>query len=326
MSSIYFRLFFAAIAVCFASANDGVAQSNNQTDTLYPLYVSHRAGNLHNYVFKEETTINRVHSDSSMRNLKREITYFLSQVALKPSEDGFITVQTTIDSMLYRFADGPSIIEYSSMRDAKPNLQFLDLAYATVPVNRTFETVISPYGDVAEVKGEAVDWLRNYVTVEGQEKGVDILAPIQKYLWLDGISDNNLKHFGDLTKGIIPNGKVKRDSVWNRDVSVRMNSIDFSGPVKANISSAKDGIYRIEAASDGVVARPADIRVYGITELVKLNSGKGKASFSIELNDDDVRRVEADYTSSISATIKNETFTDNISTHLSWTLTGQTQW
>ncbi len=175
---------------------------------------------------------------------------------------------------------------------------------------------------MSEVKGEAVDWLRNYVTVDGK----DILVPIQQFLWLDGISDKNLRHFGDLTKGIIPNGKVKRDSVWDREIAVRMNSIDFAGKIKANISSAKDGVYRIEAASDNVVAQPGDIRVYGITELVKLNSGRGNASFSIELNDDDVRHVVADYSSIINATIKKETFTDNISTHLSWTLTGQTQW
>lgn len=319
MKYLYMRLFVAAALLSVSV--EAFAQSG-ETTTLYPLYSTYKAGNVRSYVFKEETNIERTHSDSSTRNFKREITYFISQVAPKSPEDGFATVHTTIDSMIYRFSEGNSVVEYNSMRDKQPNLAFLDLLYSTIPHNRTFEMVISPYGDVAQVKGEMVDWLREYTA----EKGKNVLAPIQKFLWLDGISDNNLKHYGDLAKGIIPHGNIARDSVWQTSVSFRMSSIDFSGMANTRISNVNKSSYRLEATADNLLAQPAETRVYGITEMVRLNSGRGSANLTIDLDEDRIRRAEIQGTSEINVTISKETFRDKISSNLSWTLTGQTQW
>lgn len=327
MISLYIRrILLSALVVASLPLAESFAQTQKSAaDTLVPLHVIHRAGNLHNYVFTEKTLIHRKHSDSSEKNFEREVTYYISHVAPKPSENGFTTVQVLVDSMTYRFREGTFIIEYNSMRDATPNLKFLDLQYATVPLNRSFDMTVSSYGDIAEVKGEQIDWLRNYVTVEGK----DIMAPIQKFIWLDGISDNNLKHFGDITKGIIPNSNTGRNSTWSHPVSLRINNIDFSGDVQANIASAQDGIFKIEAAADSlqVSTSTKETRLYGITDLVHLKpSSKASTKFSIELDGSNVRRVEADCMAVLDANVKNENFRDTISTKLSWTLTGQTQW
>jgi hypothetical protein len=322
MHTIYSRFLLPAILFASVCSISALAQTKSVSDTLLPLFVEHKAGELHNYVFSEETQIKRVHSDGSERQFKREIIYYFSQVAPKPAIDGFANVITTVDSMRYRFTEDGNIVEYHSTQPEKPNLKFFDLLYATVPMNRTFEMTISPYGDVAKVSGEMVEWLREYTTVQGK----DILAPIQKFLWLDGISDNNLRHFGDLSKGIIPNGKVKRDSIWDKNISFRMNNIDFSGLAKANVTSVREGLYTIHATADELSATPGETRLYGITEMLKLNTGKGKTEFTVELSENEIRRMEARSTSVLNATIQKETFNEYITQNLSWKLTGKTQW
>lgn len=316
----YMRILMAAAMALVCT--ESFAQTNPAKGTTYPLRVEHRAGNVHNYVFKEETDIVRTHSDNSERTFKREVTYYFTQVAPLPAVDGFSTVHITIDSMVYRFSEDGAKVEYVSMRDQSPNLNFLDLLYATVPLNRTFELVISPYGDIAEVKGVAVDWLRNYVTVEGK----DILAPIQTFLWMDGISNNNLRHIADMTRGIIPNASLTRDSVWNKSVALRINNMDFTGQANANISYAQDNTYRIEAAANDLSVKTGETRLYGITEMVNLTSGSGRTAFTIELEGSDVRKVTADCSALMTAQVQQEKFSEKVSTHLSWTLIGQTQW
>jgi len=107
---------FAIIAILFINslyADDKNAikgKSNESKNDIiaYGLKVKHQVNTYFRYKLTEISEVKRSYSDSSIKEYKREVDYFLTAKVPESPRDGFQTLMITVDSLIYKLNDGGS--------------------------------------------------------------------------------------------------------------------------------------------------------------------------------------------------------------------------
>ncbi|MBI3260690.1 MAG: hypothetical protein HYZ54_14620 [Ignavibacteriae bacterium] len=295
----------------------------------YSIYIDWKDRVAHVYSVNHKTKVKRVFRDNLELNYERNVTYFVSMSSIG-IEKGFIKLQCNIDSLRYSFTEGNSTLYYDSQDEKKTTLktEFPDFTSTFGMMNHQFMFLISPYGDVAKVTGIEqsgdLDWLRQFVDESGTA-----MDTLQKLLWYSVMSDENLKMIADISKGLIA-GKmqIKTDSVWTRNIGLRLDGLNFTDSAKVQVAShTKDNIVISGASTNLQPVLPQDARMFKIPGLGSVVSGNGSGTLRLDLTPrGTIKKQEVNYIADIEGKYKLENFKENIQTTVSCTLLGQYKW
>lgn len=295
----------------------------------YSIYIDWKDRVAHVYSVNHKTKVKRVFRDNLEVNYERDVTYFVSMSSVG-TEKGFVKLQCNIDSLRYSFTEGNNTLYYDSQDEKKTTLktEFPDFTQTFGMLNHQFMFLISPYGEVAKVTGIGqsgdLEWLRQFVDESGTA-----MDTLQKVLWYNVMSDENLKMVADISKGLIA-GKmqIKADSVWTRNIGVRLDGLNFTDSVKTQVAShTKENIVISGTSTNLKPILPQETRMFKIPGLGSVLSGKGTGTMRLDLTPrGTIKKQEVNYTADIEGKYKLENFKENIQTTVSCTLLGQYKW
>jgi hypothetical protein len=329
-------LFLAMAQLCtiagvYVYAQEGAKSGEKAPDLKYGLRVDFKQGVYTSYTMDEKTRVKRLYRDSLTRSYQRQLQYSFTQSPGKSKSEQGLSIVTNIDSMRYAFKEGNTELLYDSQnpKAATVNTEFPDAISTMALLNHQFALIYSPGTTVMDVVGVDqpgdIEWLRNYVTVEGK----DALDTAQKFTWLHGTSNEQACYIADVSKGLIL-GKmlIKPDSIWRSPIQLRLDGIDFTDTVEMRVVSYKKGEYVLEGQSRAL--KPVmnkDARFFGVPAPVPVKVGAGSGKIIMEISSAGwVRKVDIDYVAEVEAQYRRESFSQKIETKASWKLNGRYKW
>lgn len=312
-------LVVAAAPSTVVAQKQGDAASSASGGRAYRLESIYTAGIAQNYEFTERSKVTRTHSDNSKKHYERVVTHYLTLRTIE-SLNGISKIVVTLDSLVYHFSSDNASVDYNSQVDQTPK-PFADLNTYLGPLNRTFTMTVNSYGEINAIEGEDIVFWRDYITENSPD-----LDSVTTLMWQQSLSDINLKHMGDLQKRIIPGLKVGVDSTWKHELEMRINGVYFANTVKSKFAQNTGGLYVI-STQDTLQAKPQAIRTYGIPDVSYLNTGWAAVNSELTLkNTGVIEDLTVKVKSWYQATVKIETYTEDVDATYNWKLTGQYQW
>ncbi len=292
------------------------ASDKKKEPPKYLLNVEHKSQTFFTFKMIENTDVTRfIEKSGTERHYSRDAVYFLTARIPESPEEGFETLEITLDSLNYTFKDGDAVFTFDS-RDLSGNAaRFRDLNMRTASIGRMFELTYSPYGEVAKISGSDLEDLKKYI----KERGEGYLSPIDKFMWDRAVSFEKLSYYGDMKKIILPKEKKAIDSVWRSPISLEINGYYFHDTVQAKINDYNAGIYRISAKSTNISPDAGEYYMYDVKKLVGIDSCKGEGTFNIDLKASGyIMRTEADYDIEINTTVGGDAVTEKIKSNVVW--------
>ncbi len=178
----------------------------------------------YNYVLYDTTEIQRTYADSSKKQFRRVINYFMTLVQRDDPKDGFSKIEVYIDSITYKFEENDKVYQFTNIETSDPTIfKFEDFQTYSVPMSMQFEIIYSPYGEVAKIEGERLFEKRSYV----EKLRPTIPDTLWYYNWSDGLSDHRLKYIGDVIKLLYPIHPTFRDSIWHSPIQLQIEGINL---------------------------------------------------------------------------------------------------
>lgn len=315
-----------------ALAQQKIPATGEAAKKKYSLKVDFPQNVASSYALTEKTTVQRDYRDNQKKNYQREVSYYFTMGKIGETEDGLTRVLCNLDSLNYSFTQGETTLNYNSQNSRASNVKgdFADLVYAQSILNHQFVLLMDKKNMVVGVTGKGepndIEWLRNYILVEV----ADIMDTAQKFLWLDGISDNRVTTLTDLNRGLIRERMtVAEDSSWSRPAILRLDGIEFSDTLTAKVTGLSRGVVSIECTSSGLKANTArEQRFFGIPAPATIEStvsGSGKTKLKVN-QQGSIRGYEADYSAVIKGRHKNENFVQSITTSVRCSILNQFGW
>ncbi|MBU3741278.1 MAG: hypothetical protein FGM24_03220 [Candidatus Kapabacteria bacterium] len=305
------------IAIASAGAQTAGAPPKGREYRLQALY---RPGIAQNYEITEIDTVVRTHSDSSTKSYTRKVVYFAT-VRCTESLDGFSTLTVNLDSLQYAFASEGVELTYDSQKDVTIK-QFADLTNYVGPMNRQPDIRYNAYGDVLSVKGEQLEWMRDYLKDNG-----DGLDSVMALIWNQSVADGNILQYSDLQKRVLPGKKVAVDSSWQHDLQLRLDGVMFAGKVRSKLAGYSGGLYSIVLRDTIQVVPDQPIHAYGVPYIASVLDGRAVVDHTIELAaSGSINHVVSSAKARFRARAYNEVFTHDVTSITTWKLTGQYQW
>lgn len=317
------RFCLVLAAVCMAAVPavvPTVAQTSGAPAKQYRAQVLYTAGVAQSYEITEQTTATRWYSDSSQKNYDRTVTYFTTIRCIE-SMDGIARVVVNVDSMRYRFMADGRLVEYDSEKDISPK-NFSDINAYIGPLNRPFTLTVSPYGEVSALEGEQVEYWRDYLA--DNSSGIDSVTHL---MWTQAISDENLLHYGDLQKRVVPGLTTGKDSTWNLTMALRVDGVMFKGRTTATLADVDGGMLTMTVADTLPAITPQPFRVYGVPYVVQLVEGYADVSHTLQMSrTGSIQQVDNVASAWWKGRVLMEEFTQRVRTTTTWKLKGQYQW
>jgi hypothetical protein len=275
------------------------------------------------YKMTEITKVHRLYSDSSTKDFQREVTYFMTLTIPNPAQEGFVTLEANIDSMLYRFTEGKVVIEFNTQADTiKKTGKFIDLEAASVPLNRQFMMTYSPYGDVAKIESEDITWLKDFMAK--QEQGTNDWDPLKIFVWNDGLSDQRLEQITDVKKISLPQQAMAKDSIWKSPFSVQIDGKEFTDTVSAKIVDFNAGQFVIEAKTNNLKPVTRESYFYAVKKTGEIDSTKGDGFYIIHISPTGIiSKVEAEFSVNNYCKVRFEPFFEQVNSKMTWDYMGQ---
>lgn len=313
------RFCLVLAAVCMAAVPT-VAQTSGAPSKQYRAQVVYTAGVAQSYEITEQTTATRWYSDSSQKNYDRTVTYFTTIRCIE-SMDGIARVVVNVDSMRYRFMADGRLVEYDSEKDVSPK-NFSDINAYIGPLNRPFTLTVSPYGEVSALEGEQVEYWRDYLA--DNSAGIDSVTYL---MWTQAISDENLLHYGDLQKRVVPGLTTGKDSTWNLTMTLRVDGVTYKGRTKATLTDVDGGLLTMTVSDTLQAVAPQPLRVYGVPYVVQLMEGHADVSHTLQMSrTGSIQQVDNVASTWWKGRVLMEEFTQRVRTTTTWKLKGQYQW
>jgi hypothetical protein len=232
---------FVVVTVNIFSQEKGAAPET-KLPPAYMLKANFKLQVYYNYVLSDTTIVKRVYADSSQREFKRIVNYYLTIMQPDAPKDGFSKVEVSIDSINYKFFDGNKVYEFSDIETANPSVfKFDDFQTYSVPMSMQYDIIYSPYGEVAKIEGERLEEKRNYV----EQLKTSIPDSIWYYNWKDGLSDARLKQIGDVIKILYPINPVYRDSIWYSPIELQIDGLNIVDTVELKATGFMNNKYSI---------------------------------------------------------------------------------
>ena len=285
----------------------------------YRVQAIYRAGVAQKYEIVEQTTSERTFDDGNVKTYSRTAKYYATARCIA-SQEGIATLVFNLDSLEYKFSADGKDVEYNSQVDITPK-PFADLNNYIGPLNRPFELTVSAYGAVSDVKGEQIDFWREYLT----ENSVD-LDSLTYMIWMQSLDNDNLLHYGDLQKRVIPGLRVAIDSTWEHKFGMRIDGVHYAGNVTSTLKDYSGGIFTLNA-SDTIDVASDKAYVYGIPMVTHVSTGQAVVDYTIQLSSGGtINNVNALAETSFRGKALNVEFTQRTNSAITWNLTGQYQW
>jgi hypothetical protein len=275
---------------------------------------------LHVYRYTDTTEVTKFLPDSSKLSYKRIITHYYTLKRVKPDKDGFMTLEVSLDSMRYYLKEGRAEIYWDSQDENSGGINMQDLKYASVPLGHYFDMTFSPYGEIAKIAGENVDWYFDYLN----KYMVQIKDTVEKFIWFDGMSLKRLGQITNLEKIEFPDEKTAIDTVWTTPFEIQVENINFADTVEAKISDVSNGHIYIDAVAKNLRALPGNYLFYGIKDMllpVKKSNGIGK--YSIDLSPrGNIEKARGEFLINLEIPVHKDIFKMQIKTSMQWDLLG----
>jgi hypothetical protein len=297
----------------------GIESSDEQEIVKYGIKINYPVKSFSNIKINEITNVHRIYPDSTTKDYSREINYYTTSEVPSSPEDGFQTVNVTVDSMHYKFTEGEVEFEYNSIDMKGKALRFKDLNCKTVPLGREFELVYSPYGEIAKIGGEEIDETLNYVI----ERGEGYLSETDKYVWLNGLSKEHLAYLGDLQKIMQPIERMAIDSIWYSPFNIEINGYNFYDTLALKIMDYNAGMFIISGESLSLHPFNKKSFAYNISDLCEIHSVKGTGNFKLELSARGViKSVGTDYKIKVKLKVEDQIIEEIIDSKIIWDVQG----
>jgi len=313
------------IFALIASANlfaQGVPGEGNQEEIVKYLPI-HRFPQdvLHTYKFTDSTLVTKYLPDSTQAKHQRVLTHYITILRSQDVEDGFLTIEASIDSSTYYLKEGNAEIYWDSQDENSGGINMQDLKYATVPLGKFFNMTISPYGEVAKIYGEKIDWFMDYLNKYSDQ----LNDSVEKFIWYDGVSIQRLSSITELKKIRFPNEKMAIDSTWSTPFNHQVEFINFTDTATARITDFTNGYLTVEATFPSMEAIPGNYLIYGIkTMLLPIEESGGKGTYTITLTPRGaIEKSTAIFDIDLIIPVRKESFKLNIQTSQNWELINQ---
>jgi len=285
----------------------------------YRLQATYRAGIAQNYSITEVTNAVRTHSDGSKKEYSRTMTYMMTVRCLE-SLDGTATLAVNIDSLKYAFLAEGGQINYDSQTEVTPK-HFGDLNNYMGPMNRTFEITVGPYGEITKLAGEQVDYWRTYL-----KESASSMDSVTSLIWNQSLDPENLLHFGDLQKRVVPGLRVYIDSAYAHQFTLRNDGVVYTGPVKSKLVDYTSGFYTI-STKDTIRATPQPLHVYGVPYISQLTDGRAVVDHTVTITSQGtINAISSKVDAWFRAAAQSEVYTQAVTSTTEWKLVGQYQW
>ena len=273
------------------------------------------------YRYTDTTDVERIMSDDSKVKYTRYMTYFMSLTQQNASKEGFATVEVAIDSLRYYYKEGNAVVQFDSQDERYAGMNKDDLKTVSVPLSKAFDMIYSPYGEVAKIQGEKLDFYYDYLSqnVSAMKDSVDM------FIWVEGASKLRLQHFADVRKILFPLEAIEIDSTWKTPFRFQLESINFIDTLTAKISSVKNSITTITAKTNKIEFIPKNYRFNGIKSiLLPIEKCTGKGSYELQLTQKGViNRAVAEFNVELTVPVKKDYFKQKINSRMYWELIGQ---
>ncbi len=310
------------IVLCAAGATLTVAQRTGiaaAAPLQYRLQASYRAGIAQNYAVTETTNAVRTHSDGSKKTYTRAVTYMMTVRCIE-SLNGTSTLAVNIDSLKYAFTAEGGQITYDSQNDITPK-SFGDLNNYMGPMNRTFEITVGPYGEITKLAGEQVDYWRGYL-----KESASSMDSVTALIWNQSLEPENLLHYGDLQKRVVPGLRVYIDSAYGHQFTVRTDGVVYSGSARSKLTEYASGFYTI-STKDTIPANAQPIHVFGVPYISRLKDGKAAIDHTVTITSQGtINAISSKVDAWFRAAAENEEYTQAVTSTTEWKLVGQYQW
>lgn len=314
------------ICICYLLTNTDIlhcqSQFKSDDENAVKIRVSPNfiGGAKYHYKLIENTDVIRTLSDSSQIKYNRKVIYYFSQFVMDPPQQDFIKLSCSIDSINYRFNDGSGDVSYNSQEESQKNINHPDVTVITVPLGRIFEMTYTPYGEIAEITGKDLDWLRNYVT----EQGKKLLDTVDKFIWIDGISNEHLAHLTDVRKILLPPKMISPDSIWLSPFEIQIDGITFLDTMPVKVIKYSGGLFEMNAESKAIKNKNSFAKIYGINKFVQIDSCRGGGQYMLRIGP----KGSLGYSSTLLsvelfAHVAKSYFKESIKTSYQWTLVNQ---
>lgn len=277
-------------------------------------------GILHVYRYTDTTEVIKYLPDSTQTSYKRVVTHFFTLKQVNPAKDGFVTLEVSMDSTRYYLKEGNAELYWDSQDDKSGGINMQDLKYATVPLGHYFDMTISPYGEIAKISGENVDWYFGYLNKYADQ----LNDSVEKFIWYDGMSMKRIAQITDVKKIDFPSEKIAVDSVWRTPFAIQVENINFVDTAKAKIMKIEDGYMTIEADANNLRALPGNYLFYNIKDmLLPVLKNKGVGKYIITLNPrGNIEKATANCLINLEIPVHNDIFKLKIKSSMSWDLLG----
>ncbi len=317
---------FFSFNYCFIfSQNDESQRKSELSDEiLYKILPRIPVNVAHKYIYTEKSKIARELSSGNTQNFERELTYHFTMVAPSPLDNnGFQTVEISVDSIDYKFKNKDTTIYFNDQRDDLRMPKLDDYQIKMVPLGLNFQLTFSPYHDIAKVGGDILIEKRDYITSPNTAPSDEMV----KFTWLNGLKDESLITIFDVIKGIPPIEKVAIDSIWSKQIisnvedGIFVDSVDFK-LINFNIQS-----FTIKGQSKNFKAIPDKVRLFSINQLVDLVDIKGKSDYTIKMHPrGSINQLNIKYNVEEHYKIENDILIQKIETEKNWFLEKMYNW
>jgi hypothetical protein len=275
---------------------------------------------LHVYRYTDTTEVIKLLPDSTKTSYKRIITHYFTLKKVKADQDGFMTLQVSLDSMRYYLKEGRAEIYWDSQDENSGGINMQDLKYSSVPLGHYFDMTFSPYGEIAKISGENVDWYFDYLN----KYLVQLKDTVEKFIWFDGMSLKRLGQITNLKKINFTEEKIAIDSIWITPFEIQVENINFVDTIKAKISDVQNGHLKIEADTKNLKAIPGNYLFYGIKDMllpVKKSEGVGKYYIDITPRGN-IEKARGEFLTNLEIPVHKDVFKLQIKSFMQWDLLG----
>jgi hypothetical protein len=182
---------------------------------------------------------------------------------------------------------------------------------------KSFDITYSPYGEIAKISGEDLDWMRDYI-----EQGKNTGMSDDKYFnWTECMSDSRIAYIADERKIIIPQGIIPTDTVWTSNIAFQGDNKKFNDSLSVKIVNIDRNEYNISTISLGLTNIKQNYKYNGIRDFGNIEQSNGFGSFSMDLTKRGrIKSSILDYYISTKNTKANSVFNELIHTRTTWEL------
>lgn len=237
-----FALFLCFYAVSLFSQAEIVTQKKDDAP-LYSMTLKYPLNVFVKYEYNEKSSIRRMKDQKAeLFSYNRDASYFFWHRMSEFVKEGFINLHAGIDSMYYSFdKDGKNTTFKTTIPDDIFKFNE-DIEQYLLSNNHRFDLVISPYNDIADLKGEMIENERKYI-----EDNKDITKEPDYVLNNNAISNQRLIHISDPKKINLIKGNIKMDSVWYSAISYQIEGFTFNDTIAVKFTDQRGGYLFIES-------------------------------------------------------------------------------